>query len=106
MIDQVKLGKSFHDPLKDFELIGNIVLTPQGGGQVLRVPYAGFVGDNPSTAWNDGDAYATCMDEAAVEKKGSLPNSEALASRNSVSLAQSRAATQAMYDFAREKLEL
>ena len=23
--------------------------------------YAGPVGDNPSTAWNEGDAYATCM---------------------------------------------
>jgi subtilisin family serine protease len=27
---------------------GYIVLTPQGGGQVLRVPYAGFVGDYQS----------------------------------------------------------
>ena len=23
--------------------------------------YAGFVGDNPSTSWNEGDAYASCM---------------------------------------------
>lgn len=23
--------------------------------------YAGFVGDNPNTAWNEGDAYASCM---------------------------------------------
>ena len=23
--------------------------------------HAGFVGNNPSTAWNDGDAYASCM---------------------------------------------
>ncbi len=23
--------------------------------------HAGFVGDNPNTSWNDGDAYATCM---------------------------------------------
>jgi hypothetical protein len=23
--------------------------------------YAGFVGNNPNTAWSDGDAYATCM---------------------------------------------
>ena len=23
--------------------------------------YAGFVGNNPNTAWNDGDAYASCM---------------------------------------------
>jgi hypothetical protein len=23
--------------------------------------YAGFVGDNPNTSWNEGDAYASCM---------------------------------------------
>ena len=23
--------------------------------------FAGFVGDNPNTSWNDGDAYASCM---------------------------------------------
>ncbi len=35
--------------------------------------HAGFVGDNPNTTWNDGDAYASCM--VLNQDYGSFPGS-------------------------------